>query len=241
MHKTDKNQVNGVRDYGYSIPIDDFFTCALSVDCAIFGFDGESLKVLLIQRGAEPFIGKWALPGDLMYPDENLDDASSRVLKDLTGIDNLFIEQMHAFGRVNRHPTGRVITVSYYALVKIQDYNPQASSWADQLEWHDVTAIPELAFDHKSILENTLEKFRERMRMRPIGFEMLPAKFTLNDIQVLYEQVLDKKFDKGNFRKKILSTKALIPLEESRVNVSHRPAKLYKLNQEVTQDTTFEI
>lgn len=174
-------------------------------------------------------MGKWALPGDLMYPDENLNCAAMRVLRDLTGIENLFMEQAHTFGEKDRHPIGRVITVSYYALVNIEDYNPKPHSWAKDLEWHSLSNIPELAFDHRNILSGAMQKLRTNLWSRPVGLNMLPQKFTLNDVQQLYELILSEKFDKANFRKRMLNSDFITPLEEQQSNVRHRPAKLYKL------------
>ncbi|NND93722.1 MAG: NUDIX hydrolase [Flavobacteriales bacterium] len=209
------------------MPLSDFFQCSLSVDCVIFGFHHNDVKVLLIKRGAEPFLGDWALPGDLMYPDENLNCAAMRVLRSLTGIENLFMEQAHTFGEKERHPIGRVITVSYYALVNIEDYNPKALSWADSLEWHSLADIPDLAFDHRNILATAMQKLRTNLWTRPVGLNMLPEKFTLNDVQQLYELILNEKFDKANFRKRMLNSDFIKPLMEQQSNVRHRPAKLY--------------
>jgi 8-oxo-dGTP diphosphatase len=218
------------KKYGYSIPLKDFFTCAMSVDCVIFGYVEGEVKVLLIERGAEPFKGKWALPGDLMYPTEGLEVAAHRVLNSLTGIDNLFMEQAGSFGEVDRHPIGRVVTVSYYALVNIEDYSPKAHSWAEKLHWHPLKDIPELAFDHNIILNKAKNRLQESIETRHIGFNLLPEKFTLKDVQHIYELILEKQFDKANFRKKMLSSEVLVPLEELESNVNHRPAKLYKLS-----------
>lgn len=217
--------------YGYTIPISDFFQCSLSADCVIFGYEDNDVKVLLIKRGAEPFRGQWALPGDLMYPDENLNCAALRILKDLTGIENLFMEQAGAFGDTGRHPIGRVVTVSYYALVNIEDYNPKAHSWADSLEWHSLSKIPKLAFDHREILDSALLKLKANVWSRPVGLNMLPPKFTLNDVQRLYELILNEEFDKANFRKRILNSDFLRPLGEFESNVRHRPAKLYSVSE----------
>lgn len=227
--------------YGYEIPLEDFFQCALSVDCVIFGYKNNDVKVLLIKRGAKPFKGHWALPGDLMYPDENLNCAAERVLKNLTGIDDLFMQQAGSFGQKGRHPVGRVITVSYYALVNVLEYKPSASAWAKKLKWHSLSALPELAFDHREILDKAMFTLRQDLRMRPIGFNLLPEKFTLKDVQQFYELILDKKFDKANFRKKMLSSDFLEPLEELETNVSHRPAKLYKLSENINEESLLEI
>lgn len=220
------------RYYNYSIPIGDFFNCALSVDCTILGYENEELKVLLIKRGAEPFMDFWALPGDLMYPMEELDTAANRVLYNLTGINDLNLRQIATYGSVGRHPVGRVLTVSYFTLVRLDRYNPVAASWAENIEWHSISEIPKLAFDHNVILRDAIDDLKNRVRNYPIGFELLPKKFTLNQIHKIYETILEMKFDKANFRKKLLSMGILIPLEEVENNVSHRPAKLYAFAEE---------
>ena len=147
----------------YNIPIPDFFKTAFSVDCVIYGYDEDDLKVLLIERGADPYSGFWALPGDLVYPDEDLDSAADRVLKELTGLSNIFVEQVHTFGKVDRHPLGRVVTVAYYALVNVADYDINASSWAENAKWHSLKDMPELAFDHGSIVAATIEELRSKV------------------------------------------------------------------------------
>ncbi|MFT4661523.1 MAG: 8-oxo-dGTP diphosphatase [Patiriisocius sp.] len=229
MSKENERDLAGY--YGYTIPMNEFFRCGLSVDCVIFGYDKKEISVLLIKRGVEPFKGEWALPGDLMYPYEGLNEAATRVLKSLTGINSLYMEQLKTFGEVNRHPIGRIITVSYYALVNMEDYNPKASSWAELLEWHPIGTIPDLAFDHNEILESSIHSLRKDFITDSLGFKLLPKKFTLNDVQYLHEAIMDEKYDKANFRKKILASKRLVPLEETENNVSHRPAKLYAFEE----------
>lgn len=225
----------------YRIPFNDFFQCALSVDCVIFGFKGDELQVLLIKRGAEPFKGHWALPGDLMYPDENLRQAAKRVLEDLTGIQNLFMEQSATFSNARRHPQGRVVTVSYYALVNIEQYRPKAASWASHLAWHGSNDVPELAFDHNEILQRAMRSLRKTVSTRPVGFNLLPRKFTLKDVQKLYELILGRKLDKANFRKKLLSSNFLQPLNELERDVPHRPAQLYSLADEIDETSLLSI
>lgn len=215
----------------YQIDLQEFFSFGMSIDCAVFGYGREGLKILLIERGAEPFKDFWAIPGDLVYPKEDLEAAVQRVLKALTGISNLYMDQASTFGEVNRHPLGRVITVGYYSLVNIDQYNLKASSWATKLKWVPLSEIPNLAFDHSKIVESSLSRLRKNMRIQPIGFNLLPKKFTLNDIQKLYEDLFGSQFDRANFRKKILKMKILQPLKELEKNVPHRPAKLYKFNQ----------
>lgn len=242
---TNPKQTDSSRDlagyYGYTIPLSEFFRCALSVDCIVFGYSNKETKVLLIKRGVEPFKGDWALPGDLMYPYENLNEAAQRVLKSLTGIESIYMEQLRTFGEVKRHPIGRVITVSYFALVNIEDYNPEASSWAENLEWHGINSIPQLAFDHNDIMKEAVRSLKKELRSRPIAFKLLSSKFTLNDVQDLYESILNEKFDKANFRKKLLGSDILVPLKETRKNVSHRPAKLYKAKEDQSGTHVFEL
>jgi 8-oxo-dGTP diphosphatase len=190
--------------------------------------------VLLIQRGAAPFRGLWALPGDLVYPNEDLDTAAARVLEQLTGLKNVYLEQVKAFGSVDRHPLGRVITIAYYSLIKISNYSLTPASFAQSAQWFSISEIEELAFDHKDILGSCLESLKRKVRNTPVGFELLPPKFTLTALQQLYESVLafEKGLDKRNFRKKILSMNLLLELEETQEGVAHRPAKLYRFDQE---------
>jgi 8-oxo-dGTP diphosphatase len=226
--------------------VDSFFKSAFSVDNVIFGFDGGDLKVLLIQRGAPPFKGQWALPGDLVYPNENLETAAERVLEQLTGLKGMYLEQVKAFGAVNRHPLGRVITIAFYSLVKTKDYVPMPASFAQVASWHNIHHLEKLAFDHNEILTNCLTQLKYRVRMAPIGFELLPPKFTLTELQQLYESILETELDKRNFRKKILSMNLLEELDETQAGVSHRPAKLYQFDQEryrqfVEQGYSFDL
>ena len=215
----------------YSIPIDEFFKSAFSVDCVIFGYHEKQLKVLLIERGTEPFEGFWALPGDLVYPLEDLDGAASRVLKDLTSLSEIPIKQVHTFGRVDRHPLGRVITVAYIALVETQDLKPQASSWASATKWHSLKRMPKLAFDHKDILHSALDGLKDIVLREPIWTKVLPEKFTLTQLQEFYETILGRTFDKGNFRKKVQDVKYIQKLDEMQRNVNHRPSALYRFDE----------
>lgn len=209
---------------------DVIFQFGLSIDCVVFGYHEERLKVLLIERGMEPFKDYWALPGDLVSPEVALRDAANDILSKLTGLDDIYMEQFRTFGSVDRHPAGRVITVGYYSLVRSRNHNPVASSWANQTDWIDIEKLPPLAFDHQNILEKGIETLKKKVRTEPIGFELLPAKFTLLELQQLYEAFLGYKMDKPNFRKKILGMDLLIPLNEVQTNVAHRPAKLFRFD-----------
>ncbi|MFN5181502.1 MAG: NUDIX hydrolase [Bacteroidota bacterium] len=208
-----------------------FFRSAFSVDSVVFGFDQGDLKVLLIYRGAEPYQGTWALPGDLVRLDEDLDESARRVLKDLTGLSDVYMEQIHTFGKVDRHPLGRVITVAYLSLVRISDYKINPSSWAKDAQWHSINNIPKLPFDHSEILNFAKNKLKERVRNQPIGFELLPPQFTLTELQHLYESVLETNLDKRNFRKKLNSMDLLVDSGVSQNAVAHRPAKLYRFDR----------
>ncbi|MEY2949854.1 MAG: NUDIX hydrolase [Saprospiraceae bacterium] len=212
--------------------LEKFNKAVLSVDNVIFGFDEGDLKILLIKRGEEPYSDLWALPGHYVYGDEDLDAAARRVLLELTGLENVFLEQVKAFGKVGRHPFGRVVTIAYFSLIKIKDYKIQASSMARVAEWHAVDSLDKLAFDHNDILGACFQQLKLSVKTRPIGFELLPPKFTLTELQYLYESILRVKLDKRNFRKKILSMNVLIDLDEIQDGVAHRPARLYQFDQE---------
>ena len=214
--------------------VESFFKSAFSVDNVIFGFDEGELKILLIQRGAAPYKGMWALPGDLVYPNEDLDAAAERVLEQLTGLRGVYLEQVKAFGSVNRHPLGRVITIAYFSLIKVSNYTVTPASFAQSAKWRRLSEVKDLAFDHSEILDSCLKRLKRKVRTAPLGFELLPPKFTLSELQQLYDSVLDlpKKLDKRNFRKKILSMGFLVECEEVQEGVPHRPAKLYSFDKE---------
>jgi 8-oxo-dGTP diphosphatase len=202
---------------------------ALTVDCVVFGFDeGEGeLKLLLIQRALEPFKGRWALPGGFVRVDETVDDAARRELVEETGLKNVFLEQLYTFGAVNRDPRERVVSVAYYALVKLSDHRARAATDAANAEWFLVSKVPALAFDHAHILATALARLMGKVRYEPIGFELLPPKFTLSQLQHLYEAVLETDLDKRNFRKKVLGFGLLVPLKQTQMIGRHRPAQLF--------------
>jgi 8-oxo-dGTP diphosphatase len=210
----------------------EYFKSAFTVDNVIFGFDEGDLKVLLMKRGEDPYKDKYALPGYFVHPDEDLDTAAKRVLEELTGLTNVYLEQVKTFGTVNRHPVGRVITVAYFSLIKISSFTLQPSSIAQSIKWCSISEVKDLAFDHDEILLSCFQRLKWLVRTRPVGFELLPRKFTLTELQHLYEAILETELDKRNFRKKILSMDLLIDLEETQEGVAHRPARLYQFDKQ---------
>jgi 8-oxo-dGTP diphosphatase len=203
---------------------------ALTVDCVVFGFDEDEFKVLLIQRGLEPFKGRWALPGGFVRVDETLDEAARRELEEETGLKNVFLEQLYTFGGVHRDPRERVVSVTHYALVKLSDHEAKAATDAANAEWFAVSTLPKLAFDHAEIAAMALARLQSKVRYQPIGFELLPPKFTLSQLQHLYEVILGAELDKRNFRKKVLGFGLLVPLNETHQSGRHRPARLFRFD-----------
>jgi len=209
------------------------FDSVFSTDCVIFGFEAGELKVLLIERNEEPFKDWFALPGNIVNANESVDAAAQRILYELTGLHDLPMRQFHTFGEVNRHPQGRVVTIAYFALIRIggqKDLMP-ITQYARKAFWHPVNDLPKLAFDHTDIFNRAFKKIRAKLNYEPIAFELLPEKFTLTQLQSLYESVLSKKLDKRNFRKKMLSYGFLKELAEKQKGVSYRAAKLYKFDR----------
>ncbi len=203
---------------------------AVSVDCALFGFEQEKLQVLLIQRDRDPFAGHWALPGGFLEMDETLEQAAKRELEEETGVRDVYLEQICAFSEVDRDPRGRVITIAYFALVKPSAFQVAADSDARDASWFPIEHLPPLAFDHDKILKASLESLQNRVKQKPLGFELLPKKFTLSQLQQLYEAILQRSFDRRNFRKKILSFGILVDLEERQKGVAHRAARLFRFD-----------
>lgn len=205
----------------------EYFNIAVSVDCVIFGYDEKKLKVLLIKSDLKEFEGLYSLLGDLVKPDEDMEDAPYRVLRERTGLHDVYLEQVQTFGNIGRHPSGRVITTAYYSLVNIKSHRLQLT--ANELHWHDVDKIGKMAFDHKLILETCVQRLREKVLEHPVIFNLLPDKFSLRELQDLYEAILGLELDRRNFRKRITLKNWLVDLNEMEEDVPHRPGKLYKL------------
>ncbi|WP_116106575.1 NUDIX hydrolase [Lewinella sp. IMCC34191] len=221
-------------------PFDNYFKSAFTVDNVIFGFDEGALKVLLIRRSEAPYDDYWALPGHFVREKEALDEAARRVLLETTGLENVYLEQSYTFGAPGRHALGRVITVAYYSLVKIADFSPRALTLSREVAWHDLTGLDNLAFDHLEILLTARDQLQRSIRTRPVGFELLPPEFTLTELQHLYEAIWETKLEKRNFRKKILSMDLILPLDRTQEGVSHRPARLYRFDENRYRQLTRE-
>ena len=209
----------------------EFPRAALTVDCVVFGFDEGELKVLLIQRNLAPYAGKWALPGGFVHINETLEEAALRELQEETGIARVYLEQLYSFGGIDRDPRERVVSIAYYALVKLGDHRIRAATDAREAAWFGVSDLPTLAFDHDHILTVALQRLKGKVQYEPVGFELLPPKFTLSQIQHLYEAILEQQFDKRNFRKKLLSMGLLVELDEIEQDVAHRAARLYRFDE----------
>ena len=207
---------------------------SVTVDIVIFTVHENDLKVLLVKRKVWPFEGYWALPGGFVKMNESLDDAAKRELVEETAVKDVYLEQLYTFGEPKRDPRTRVITVSYFALINMGDAkNLKASTDVSDVKWFSVYGLPKLAFDHKDIISYSLKRLRWKLEYTTIGFKLLPGEFTLTQLQGIYEIIFNKKFDKRNFRKKIISLGLIEATKEITQNVSHRPAKLYSFKKKV--------
>lgn len=204
---------------------------ALTTDCVVFGLDEDDLKVLLIKRGLAPYKGKWALPGGFVRVGEDLEASARRELREETGLSNLYLEQLCTFGKPKRDPREHIVTVAWYALVNLIEHPPTAATDAEEAAWFPFDDLPKLAFDHAEILQTARNRLRAKLRSSPIGFELLPERFTLSQLQGLYERILDCPLDKRNFRKKLLKLEILIETDEVEQDVAHRAARLYRFDR----------
>ncbi|HLR37779.1 MAG TPA: NUDIX domain-containing protein [Chitinophagaceae bacterium] len=211
----------------HTLEVDQYPKVTLSVDCVIFGIEQEHLKVMLIRSDIAEFRKQWTLLGDLVHEKESLDEAAKRVLQTRTGLSDVFLEQVHTFGEINRHPSGRVVSTAYYALVNMTKCN--LNNYEHELHWHAIEDIKELAFDHNKILNICVDRLREAVQNRYVAFKLLPPVFSLRQLQDIHEAVLGKRLDRRNFRKKIISLDFIEDTGKIESDVSHRPGKLYKL------------
>ena len=206
---------------------------ALTVDNVIFGFDDGELKVLIVKHGSGESRGRWGLPGDWLQSGETLEEAASRVLQNRTGVRDIFLQQLHVFSALDRHPGERIITVAFFALVRSDAHVLSAGETEMDARWVSVREVPELIFDHDAILQTALARLKHKVRHEPIGFNLLPEKFTLLELQKLYEAVLDITLDKPNFRRKMMKMNLLVSTNEKQSGVSYRAATLYRFDMTV--------
>jgi hypothetical protein len=203
----------------------------LAVDSIIFGFNENELKLLILKRKFEPAKGGWSLMGGFVEPGESLDKAAKRIVKQLTGLHKVYMEQLYAFGALDRDPGGRIVSVAYFSLIKINNHDRERVK-EHGAEWFSLSELPKLIFDHSEMVKKALRKLRVRARTQPIGFELLPEKFTIPQLQSLYEAIYDTPFDKRNFRRKILSMGLLEKLDEKEKETSKKGAFYYRFNKE---------
>jgi len=204
---------------------------ALAVDCVVFGYEEDELKVLLIQRDIEPYKNVWALPGGFVRINETLEEAAIRELKEETSVENIYLEQLYSFGAIDRDPRERVVAISYYALVKLSEHKAKGGTDAADANWYSLKNLPKLAFDHKEIIEVAYRRLQGKVRYEPVGFELLPKKFLFSAIEHLYETILQRKIDRRNFRKKMLSMGIIKQLEVQQENVAHRKGFYYSFDK----------
>lgn len=203
----------------------------LSVDAVVFGYEEGNISVLLIKRKYDPFKGQWAIPGGFVINDESLEDAVERELFEETGIKINYLEQLYTFGKPERDPRGRVVSVAYFGLVRPDAFKIYASTDAEQVQWFNINELPQLSFDHKNILKTAIERLQGKITYEPIGFELLDKKFPFSDLEKLYTTLLGRDIDRRNFRKKIISLNVLDELDEKISKGSGRPANLFQFNQ----------
>lgn len=204
---------------------------AMTADCVVFGFDGKQLHVLLIERGLEPYMGSWALPGGFMKIDETVEQCALRELKEETGVEDIYLEQFHVFSAVGRDPRERVVTVAFLALVRKSDFRLIAGDDAAGASWFELGKLPPLAFDHHDIIDMARKRLPELMRTKPIGFKLLDEKFSMNELQRLYEAVNGTTYDRRNFARKMSSTGLLRDEGVSPVAAHNRFPNLYSFDE----------
>lgn len=225
--------MNKINSYHYEYP-----RPALATDCIIFGFDGGELKLLLLEREKEPFKNKWSLPGGFVFMTETTEACAKRILFEKAGIKHVFIEQLYTFSDIDRDPREWIVSVAYYALVDKHQYELIAGRDTVKAEWFELSNLPKLAFDHGKIVKTAISRLKGKVRYQPIGFELLNEKFTLSQLQSLYEAILETSIDKRNFRKKILGMGLLNMLDEKEKNVARKAAHYYSFNNTAYKELT---
>ncbi|MBS1636680.1 MAG: NUDIX hydrolase [Bacteroidetes bacterium] len=211
---------------------------ALATDCVIFGFDGGELKLLLTEREKEPFRNKWALPGGFVFIEETTEACAKRILFEKAGVKHVFIEQLYTFSEPDRDPRERIVSVAYFALVNKHQYDVIAGRDTLKAEWFEISNLPKLAFDHGKMVKMAIQRLKGKVSYQPIGFELLDEKFTLSQLQTLYEAILGNPIDKRNFRKKILGMGLLTELNEKEKNVARKAARYYSFNNKAYKELT---
>ena len=206
----------------------------VATDCIIFGFDSGNLKLLIFKRRVKPLVGDWSLIGSFVRLDEDVTEAAKRVLKEITGLENVFMEELRTYGAADRDPGFRCISIGQYALIRIDEYDKELVE-KHGAHWYDIDEVPDLVLDHNQMVKDALDRIKRKARYKPIGFELLPEKFTIPQLQQLYEAIYQKKLDSRNFRKKVLSLNVLVKLDEKDKTNSRRGAFLYKFDHDVYQ------
>ncbi len=201
----------------------------VATDCIIFGFDEGKLKLLIFKRRVEPLKDSWSLIGSFVNLDEDVDHAAKRVLEEITGLENVFMEELKCYGKAERDPGYRSISIAQYALIRLEAYDKELVE-KHGAHWYEIEALPKLVLDHNQMVNDALERIKREARYKPIGFELLPEKFTIPQLQQLYEAIYQKKLDARNFRKKVLSLNVLVKLDEKDKSTSRRGAFLYKFD-----------
>ncbi|GAB3226609.1 NUDIX hydrolase [Algoriphagus aestuariicola] len=204
----------------------------IAIDCIIFGVQDAKMKLLIFKREVEPLAGSWSLLGSFVNFEESVDEAAERILFELTGLEDIYMEQLHCFGAVNRDPGGRVVSIAYWSLIRVDQSHLEFNVRTHESKWISIDAIPELVLDHREMVEMAISNLRERARFKPIGFELLPQEFTMVQLLKVYEAIFDHPIDNRNFRKKLLKSGLLIPLTKKDKSTSKKGSFLYKFNQE---------
>ncbi|WP_236025591.1 NUDIX hydrolase [Algoriphagus oliviformis] len=212
----------------------------IAVDCIIFGVQDTELKLLIFKREVEPLAGAWSLLGSFVNRDESVDTAAERILFELTGLEDIYMEQLHCYGALDRDPGGRVVSIAYWSLIRVDQNHLEFNVRSHEAKWVSLDKIPDLVLDHRDMVERAIANLREKARFKPVGFELLPEEFTLGQLLKVYEAIFDHPIDSRNFRKKLLNSGLLIPLTKKDKSTSKKGSFLYKFNQETYRQLSQE-